>query len=338
MRNFAILADAAWPWWAIALAVWAVVTLLIYVYYLRIFLRLLSHQPLLVAHLWPASHEGEPCELNTRDGLRLSATWLPSREPTPLGVVVFCHELNGNRWSGMPMIDALRGEGYHVLTFDFRNHGGSDSGQNYTPVPWISVYDLYDVEAAVNYAAARCEEAELNVGLMGLSRGGTAALCWAARDRRVSAVVVESPVPSGLMHTHYYHRFVDIYVPRWLRVWVSSWLREVTLELSRTIWGWLHNCPLVAVHRMAAKVRQPVLIVHGERDGFVPPHLARQLCDYVAGPAELWVVEGARHNGAMDVAPEQYVERLSHFFRQHVHAAGENDRDARGTSNARLSV
>ncbi|MEO6594601.1 MAG: alpha/beta hydrolase [Planctomycetota bacterium] len=46
----------------------------------------------------------------------------------------------------------------------------------------------------------------------------------------------------------------------------------------------------------AARVRCPVLILHGDQDRVVPLALGQRLCSLFAGPAELVLVEGAGHN------------------------------------------
>ena len=48
-------------------------------------------------------------------------------DPTQAGVLVFCHEYLSDRWSYQPYVDHLRDLGFDVFTFDFRNHGASDS-------------------------------------------------------------------------------------------------------------------------------------------------------------------------------------------------------------------
>ena len=52
--------------------------------------------------------------------------------------MVYCHEFLSDRWSYRPYIDRLRDLGFDVFTFDFRNHGESQSEPGYEPMHWAS--------------------------------------------------------------------------------------------------------------------------------------------------------------------------------------------------------
>lgn len=65
----------------------------------------------------------------------------------------------------------------------------------------------------------------------------------------------------------------------------------------------------------AALVRCPVLIVHGDQDRIVPLALGQRLRSLFAGPAELFVVEGAGHNDLSLTAPGPVAARVGAFLR-----------------------
>ena len=67
--------------------------------------------------------------------------------------MVFCHELGGDRWGAGGYAGELRNSGFDIFTFDFRNHGLSDSLPGYQPMPWLTEYEMADVQAAVDYVA-----------------------------------------------------------------------------------------------------------------------------------------------------------------------------------------
>ena len=55
-------------------------------------------------------------------------------------------------------------------------------------------------------------------------------------------------------------------------------------------------------------------MIHGEKDNYVVPQIARQLFDSAAEPKQFWLVPEARHNGAIQVAGTVYARRLVEFF------------------------
>ena len=78
--------------------------------------------------------------------------------PGPLeraGVVVFCHEFLGDRWSFQPYTDGLRDLGFDLFTFDFRNHGTSATEPGYEPLQWVSDREVRDLRAALAYLRSR---------------------------------------------------------------------------------------------------------------------------------------------------------------------------------------
>ncbi len=87
---------------------------------------------------------------------------------------------------------------------------------------------------------------------------------------------------------------------------------------SRQFW-WL-PVDLLLRHRFdneatAARVRCPVLIVHGDSDRIVPLALGERLRSLCAGPAELVVVPGAGHNDLSLVVDGPVGARVGTFLR-----------------------
>jgi predicted alpha/beta hydrolase len=75
----------------------------------------------------PPKTHGEELELRATDGVSIACT-LHSPERRPIGDVVLAHGAFSRQssftWSG-GLADFFRGQGYRVLTFDFRGHGKS---------------------------------------------------------------------------------------------------------------------------------------------------------------------------------------------------------------------
>jgi hypothetical protein len=72
------------------------------------------------------------------------------------------------------------------------------------------------------------------------------------------------------------------------------------------------NCNKMAIALMYHL--QAWLMIHGVLDTYIKPEMARTLFKMCNSPKKLWVVPGARHNMAIQVAPEEYKNRVLSFF------------------------
>jgi len=64
--------------------------------------------------------------------------------------------------------------------------------------------------------------------------------------------------------------------------------------------------------------RKPILLIHGEKDSYIPIAQSQALYDLAAGPRSLWIVPGAKHNQSVMVAPEVYAERVLRFLGEYL--------------------
>jgi pimeloyl-ACP methyl ester carboxylesterase len=141
----------------------------------------------------------------------------------------------------------------------------------------------------------------------------------------------------------YMRKWVSIYSNRkWIQVLLPDWmygvfaracLRRVRRERGMRFPHLEYAIPLLAP--------RPLLMIHGGADTYIKPEMAQSLFDLAGEPRELWLVEGAKHNQALQVANGEYQRRLLSFFERHlatdvqanrelplpapVHAAGPSD-------------
>jgi pimeloyl-ACP methyl ester carboxylesterase len=281
--------------------------------------RLFGQTPWLPSLARKPLSDGRSVQFYSSGGTRLEGTYLETTSLSRLGVIVCCHELNGDRWNVLPHAESLRQAGFDLLLFDFRNHGASAPAAGYQPSPWVCDSEVADVRAAVDYLSSRPgAEGEL-IGLFGLSKGGTAALCAAADDPRVRAVVVEGICPTERMQFHRarclaarYGQWICGLIPR------AEMLLEPLGAWMRMVIGWHRSCRFLNVERCVRRVRQPVLLIHGQCDPHVPLDLVRSLADLMSPCTKLWVVPRGKHTGASQVAAEEYADRTAWFFREHL--------------------
>ena len=160
-------------------------------------------EPPVFAPLRAAPEEGgEECAPGgRRTDCELAGTYFQTPAASRTGVIVFCPEFLGDRWSALPYTEGLREAGFNLSAFDFRNHGESDSDPSYEPLQWVSDLELIDLQAALDYVHYLLgpTATRLASGLFGISRGGGTALCVAADDPTVWGVVTTTLPTHGTM-------------------------------------------------------------------------------------------------------------------------------------------
>lgn len=297
----------------------AFLTVFSWLWYVPLVMRVFGEPPFLRASIMEPLDDGEECQFTTADGLTLRGTYLRTPVAKRQGVIIFCHEYKGDRWGALPYVDGLRGRGFDIFTFDFRNHGSSDRLPDYQPLPWLTRYELADTQAAVNYACSRGDAHTTGVGLMGVSKGANAALCVAAHDARVRAVVADGAFPVGPMQRHYIRRFMNIYLhwPHLVEKLPDACLVSYC-EWAKFLLGLRRRCRFVNVEQLVRKVGQPVFMIHGKDDGYIPLSVARDLRRRLSGRSKMWVVPSAKHNGAIFCATQDYHQRVNRFFQRHL--------------------
>ncbi|MCE9604089.1 MAG: alpha/beta fold hydrolase [Planctomycetia bacterium] len=304
---------------ASAAAVWVLFWIYVWIRYFPIVYRLIGETPILAAEPTHKTAGGEECAFRTADGLTLRGTYLATPLAARKGVVVFCHELNGDRWNATPYVVDLVAQGYDIFTFDFRNHGASDAVPGLVPRPWLSPDEVIDLRAAIDYVASRSDTDPRGVGLFGISRGAGAAFCVAADDPRIRCVFTDGVYSAQSTHLCYFIRYVGIFIPYpWITDNLPHWIYQGFLWVGRWWWGLRNRFRFVDVDACAARIRRPVMMVHGERDSMIPVEAARALRKCVRAPAKLWIVPKAKHNGAIFAVPAEYQRRVARFFRLHL--------------------
>jgi uncharacterized protein len=262
---------------------------------------------------------GESVEFNTDDGLVLSGSFLGRRNPQRVGLLVFCHEYLSDRWSYLPYLDHLRDVGYDVFTFDFRNHGSSAGDTDYAPLQWATDYEVRDLRAALACLRNRPDHDQAGFGLVGVSRGGSTALLVGSEEPDVWGVVTDGAFPTRGTMTAYMFRWAEIFVrSRVLLALFPSWLYSFLGWVSLLASQRRLKCRFPDIEKAARRLSpRPWLLIHGERDAYIGPEIAKSLFEHAREPKEMWLVPEAKHNRCRECEPEAYAARITKFLAQH---------------------
>ncbi len=297
-----------------ALAVAGVIFLI--VRYTPVISQNFEKQPLFMPLSVTPLSDGERVRFPTEDGLSLAGTYLSARSGRRAGVLVYCHEFLSNRFSYHPYLDSLRDNGYDIFTFDFRNHGDSEQEPGYSPMQWTSDREVKDLRAALEYLRGRKDHDPAGFGLFGVSRGGTTALVAASLEPSVWGVITDGAFPTrGTMVT---------YIVRWAEIYVHNhFLLSLIPRPVFDLLAWFgrrwserrHHCRFPAAEAAVARLApRPWLMIHGERDTYIGPDIARRFFESGNGPKEFWLVPGAKHNRCRERDPEAYLGRLELYL------------------------
>jgi hypothetical protein len=233
----------------------------------------------------------EDVELETSDGLRLAAWYVPSRNGA--AVIVF----PGRSGAVRPARILVR-HGYGVLLLDRRGEGESEG--DFNARGWGGEPDLH---AAIDFLERRPDVQAGRVGGLGISVGGELMLQAAAHSSALAAVVSEG---AGMRSLAEQMHMPD--VPGWRR-----WMAPMTVETAAGIVLSGRRPPPDLVDLMPRISPRPVLLIRAE-DGNVDERLNTVYHEAAGRPKELWTLPEGGHTGALDARPREYERRVVGFF------------------------
>ncbi|EDY53817.2 MULTISPECIES: alpha/beta fold hydrolase [Streptomyces] len=244
----------------------------------------------------PHSETRRPAPIRTflhiDDGVTIDSVYDPpsfvydaSRSPTRDLVFVIAHGFTGDvdRPHVRRVVEALTRYG-GVVTFSFRGHGASGGRST------VGDREVLDLAAAVAWAR---ELGHARVATVGFSMGGSVVLRHAALYRRGAEgrtdahpdAVVSVSAPARW----YYRGTAPMRRLHWLVTRPSGRLVSrygFRTRIHHRDWDPVPLSPVEAVPRIAPT---PLLIVHGDRDGYFPLDHPRMLAEAAGDHGELWI-------------------------------------------------
>jgi uncharacterized protein len=220
--------------------------------------------------------------------------------PTRNGATVLLIGGGGsNRMGPLRHAKMLERLGYGVLVFDSRGLGHSEGTPNSYGWDWDK-----DIDAALAYLKQRDEVDPARIGALGLSTGADMAIDAAGRRSDIAAVVADGSAAIG------YHD-IEAYTSKTIDR-APMWLLFKTMEVVRA-----GSAPKVSLADRIAKTRSPHLLISAGK----PEKEWGELYDRAGRDrTENWYLPKGSHTAALKQYPEQYEERVSAFFAQHLDA------------------
>lgn len=292
--------------------------------YLPTVVRIFEEKPFFKVHTADVIADAEEFTIPTTDGLNLSASLIRSHAPEKKGLILFAPEYGGTKWTCMLYAGHLLDAGYDLFTFDFRNHGDSDSMAGYQPLQWVTQHEVADVKAVLNFLKNAPFCPAEGIGFFGVSRGAGSGIVACSGDPFVKCLVTDGAFGTVATMIRFMGKWASIYItsrPKLLKL-VPKWYYGLLglAALSEVNRRRQLSFPSVrnALRRLSVR-KQQLLMIHGGADSYIRPEIASDL--YKAAPrklCQLWMVEGAKHNQAVDVAEEEYRMNTVEFFCEHL--------------------
>ena len=260
----------------------------------------------------------------TADGLKLRGLWLRDGRTNRLGrVVVFVHSTGEDGISAARYAGALIDHGYDVFSFDSRGCGRSEGVGKYKVMQWISDREVEDLRSALRHVRNRLkgQGSAPDVALLGISRGGSAALVVAAEDEHVAAVAVDGTASTDDILWNFVLKWASVIARyKFMSLKIIEVLFYPIAHRLGLAWAQkLSGRRFPHSRRAVARGRAfPLLHIHAERDRVVTHEVAkRQYFAAKTADKQFWVVPKARHNEGVMKVPEEYKQKLISFFEQH---------------------
>lgn len=237
-------------------------------------------------------------EFKTKNGLNLKAIeYEPALEPR--GTIIACHYLGGSKESIFPYLEFLIDTGFRVVSFDFRNHGESDSEK-------ITKFSL-DEDVFLFMEKIKEMGIEGPYGVMGLSMGATPALAVFERYPEIKAAVIDS---GPLIYVREYFDYV-------LNI------KGIKNPLCRFFFKVLY-LHFVGFKRMSENTLKclkklkgrPVFFIHAEKDSTITIKNALKAFEIVkSDKTQFWRVPKSRHLTILSQNGQEYRKKVIDFLK-----------------------
>lgn len=243
----------------------------------------------------------EDLAITAADGVVLRG-WKVRAEHANGDWVLLMHGRSQNRLSMLGYADFLLASGYSVVMMDARAHGESGG-----TIATYGHVERYDVRAIVD-ALTNSEHPD-QIFALGESMGAAVALQSAGIDPRIEAVVAEGAFSNlhEVMFDYAGLRLSTFLGKTFFRPAAMMAVHESEHQLG-------FHFDDVSPEESVSERKFPVMLISGLSDHNVPKRHAEAIYRAATGPKELWLVPKARHQKAMQTAPQEFQTRVLRFF------------------------
>jgi dipeptidyl aminopeptidase/acylaminoacyl peptidase len=255
----------------------------------------------------------EPIAFTTRDGIELHGyLTMPNTVTTPPPLVVMPH--GGpfdveDEWGYDEESQILAADGYAVLRINYRGSGGRGQSFERSGHRQWGLKIMDDIVDGTRWAMAGGRIDPKRVCLWGTSFGGYASLMGVVREPDLYRCAISTAGPTNLVITR---KWGDTHQSEWGRHYLDEAVGDNEVALYE-------QSPVKHV----AKIKVPVLLVHGDHDQRVSFEHARAMVaamEKAGKPMETFFFDDETHGIYGEENRREYYGRVLKFLRTHIGA------------------
>ncbi len=265
--------------------------------------RLILNAPRIRDYVTPDNLKIPFEKIEFKSGRRKISGWFITSQKNTSKTIIICHGWGASKGDVLYSTFFLH-QHYNLLYFDFTNHG--ESGGNKTS---MGKYESEDMLSAVKYLKEEKPSLSAKIGVFGFSMGGVAAIYAASKDKRINAVVAESPFDSfNEITAHHAKLFLNL--PRH---------PLVVLTILGAIIRLGHSPERYSPMRNISKVSPTaVLLLATSGDENIPVEAVKRVYEKAEEPKELVVFDSHGHGTAYIEHTDEYKKTITRFFSKNL--------------------
>jgi fermentation-respiration switch protein FrsA (DUF1100 family) len=179
--------------------------------------------------------------------------------------------------------------------------------------------DVADARAALTYLRSRPDFDPRGVGLFGISKGAGAGILTAADEPLIRCAATDGMFSARGTLVPYMRHWITIYNKSYfIQGLLPSWYYALLAGVALRKMGRERNVRFLELEPALRRFRRPLLLMHGQMDNYIRPDMARRLFEHAREPKEFWLIPGAKHNLGLQVAGDEYRQRVREFFDKHL--------------------
>ncbi|MBI4353323.1 MAG: alpha/beta hydrolase [Candidatus Omnitrophica bacterium] len=229
-------------------------------------------------------------------------------------VLVFCHESGSSKESWERYAYFVPDLGFHVLSVDFRNKGAETEEEALSQ--WPTEENVERLVTILRWAK-KVISPHVRFALLGVSNGADIALAASFREHAVKGVVADGLFSMKEIFRDYIAKWAPILVkPNFFGERYPRWVVNLFTDLGFWYCQERSKKRFVDVEKLLKERHAPLLMIHGERDDYVPAshQVLLQRMNRDRRSAERLVIPEAGHNQAVVVGREIYEQKVTEFL------------------------
>ncbi len=262
----------------------------------------------------PSSSRGERVTILDSGDREIEALFLEKKGAKRL--LLFCHESGASKESWEKYAYFVPELGFHVLSIDLRPPSSGAEGEN-ALAQWPTHDDVARLALAIQWCKAAAGH-DVEIVLFGVSNGADIAFAASLGDPCVKGVIADGLFSMKEIFRDYIRRWAPILVrPNLFGERYPAWVVNLFTELGFWYSQKKSARRFVNVEAYLGRRKPRLLMIHGEKDDYIPPTHQRFLGTLGKGSASRHlIIKGAGHNQAVSVARVEYELAISAFLKE----------------------